>query len=323
MKNKKILISGASGFIGSHLTKRLHALGAEVTIITRYNSVIDNVRLSPIWNDIHVFEADIRNLDSLAPLKKEKFDAVFHLAAYNHVGSSFLHIQECFDSNAKGTANLLESCKDYSRFVYISSSEIYGHQAKVPFEEEFNPAPISPYSIGKYAGELYCRMRHHVDKLPITFLRPFNAFGPYQSSRAIIPELIINSLSGKEIKTTEGKQTREFNYVENLVDGFLLAAINPKAIGEIINLGSGVEIPIRELVQKIHALCHSKSELKIGSIPYRPTEIWRMSASNKKAKDILGWTPKIMFDDGLKQTIEWFKNYLITYHDPVSQLNKL
>jgi len=323
MRNKKILITGAGGFIASHLTRKLVNLGANVSIITKYKSIIDNVRINKIWDEVSVIEADIRNLDSLKQIKQLKPDIVYHFAAYNHVGNSFIHISECFDVNAKGTANIMEVCNDCSRFIYISTSEVYGHQEKVPFKEDFNPMPISPYSITKYSGELYARMKYHQRKYPVVVLRPFNNFGPYQSEAAIIPEITINCLLGREIKSTEGKQTREFNFVENMVDGFILAAKKDEAIGEIINLGSGQEISIKDLILKIHELTNSSSKLNIGSLKYRPTEIWRMFCDNTKAKKLLGWEPKISFEEGLKKTIEWYKDYINLYYRKNSNLSKL
>jgi nucleoside-diphosphate-sugar epimerase len=158
---------------------------------------------------------------------------------------------------------------------------------------------------------------------PIVCLRPFNAFGPYQSERAIIPELIIKCLRGDPIETTEGKQTREFNYVENIIDGFIAASQTESIFEGVINIGSNQEIAICDLVKKIHRLTGSKSEIRIGALEYRPTEIWRMCAENRLAAQMLGWTPKILFDEGLQLTIEWFQRYLRLFYDPSSQLNQL
>lgn len=322
MKNKKVLITGGSGFIGSHLTKRLVNLGADVSVTVKYKSIIDNVRLSPIWNDIKVIEADLRNLDSLKPIAKESYDIIFHLAAYNHVGDSFLHVNESLMSNAIATANLLESEIDFGRLVYTATSEIYGYQENVPFNEDFLPFPISPYAVGKYAGELYARMKNHENNMPIVFIRPFNTFGPYQSDRAVIPELIIKCLKNMPIETTEGKQTREFNYVDNIVDGFLAIATHKPISNEPINIGSNQEISIADLVKTIHTLCESDSDLKIGALDNRPTEIWRMSADNTKASEILGWEPNVSFEEGLKITIDWFRDFLDVFYKE-STLNKL
>jgi len=309
MKGKNVLVTGGSGFIGHHLIKRLLSEGANVTLMTRYDSLVNNIRLKDMWNDINVIEADLRNIDSLKQIRKLAPETIFHLAAYNHVGTSFTHVSEVFDVNAKGTANLLEVYDGYDCFIYTSTSEIYGLQDSVPFREDMNPYPLSPYSVTKYAGELFSRMKTQIDNHPIVVLRPFNVFGPYQSTKAVIPEIILKCLKGETIKSTEGKQTREFNFVEDIIDGFILAAKTKEATGKVINLGNGREIPIKELIQTIAKMTNSKSNLQIGALPYRPTEIWRMCAANQRAKEILGWEPKISFEDGLAKTIEWFKGH--------------
>ncbi len=321
-KNKKVLVTGASGFIASHLTRKLVNDGAEVFILTRYADIVDNVRIADIWDKVRIIEGDIRNNDALEQFKGIEFDVVFHLAAYNHVGSSFTRISESFDVNGKGTANILEAT-NFKRFVYMSTSEIYGLQKEVPFREDFNPQPLSPYGIGKYAGELYCRMKMQIDKMPIVVIRSFNNFGPYQGQRAVIPELIIKGLKGEPIELTKGEQTREFNFVTNIVEGLLLAAEKKEAIGKVINLGSGEDISIANLAKKIHELTGKKSELKIGALDYRPTEIWKMYSDSTKAKEILGWTPKVSFDEGLKMTVEWFKKFYNVYYGDKSPLTDL
>ena len=308
---KRALVTGGSGFIGSHLVHRLLREGAEVAVTVRYGNLIKNERLRDVYSKIHVIEADLRNRGALARIPDFKPQVVFHLAAYNHVGESFIQVEECFDVNGKGTANLLDFCNGAEKFIYVSTSEVYGHQKSVPFVETMNPEPISPYAITKYAGELYCRMKQRIsEQLPIVIVRPFNAFGPYQSSKAIIPELIVNCLLGRPIRTTPGEQTREFNYVGNLVDGFIKAAEYPGGIEGPINLASGEEVRIRDLVQKIAVLTESKSSVEIGSLPYRPTEIWRMFADRTRAETSLGWTPQTSLDEGLRLTVEWFKAYL-------------
>ena len=323
MKNKKVLITGGAGFIGSHLTKKMLKLGANTSVVVKYKSVIDNVRLSSVWNDIDVYEADLRNIDSLKQFKNKSFDYIFHLAAYNHVGDSFLHYSEAMFSNAIGTMNLLENAPDYNKLLYVASSEVYGYQDIVPFQESEIPFPISPYAVGKYTGELYAKMKQHQTKKKIVGVRPFNTFGPYQSDRAIIPELIIKCLRGEKIETTEGKQTREFNFVENIVDGFIKIMNHEFNTWNTMNIGSGREIAIRDLVKMIHELSNSDSELLIGSIPNRPTEIWRMSADTSRAEDIINWSPKIDFQKGLSKTIEWYREYVDIYYNKKSALNNL
>ncbi|MDD4910367.1 MAG: GDP-mannose 4,6-dehydratase [Candidatus Omnitrophica bacterium] len=322
-KNKRVLVTGGSGFIASHLCRRLVENGARLFILTKYNSIIDNIRIVNIWDKITMVEGDIRNPDSLRQIKSIRPDLIYHFAAYNHVGDSFMNISEAIDVNSKGTVNVIDAYEDYERFVYISSSEVYGFQKCVPFSEDMVPFPVSPYSVGKYSGELYVRMKSRVYKKPVVILRPFNAFGPFQSPRAVIAEIIIKCLKGEDVITTEGIQTREFNYIENLVDAFIMAGIKKEAIGETINIGTGQEMPIRLLVRKIHKLTSSRSRLCIGKISYRPTEIWRMAASNKKAKMILGWEPRISFEDGLIKTIEWYQKFNHLFFETDSPLYRL
>lgn len=311
MKQKRVLVTGGSGFIGSHLVHRLLADGAEVGVTVRYGNLMKNERLRDCWDRVKIIEADLRNRGALAGVRDFAPEVIFHLAAYNHVGQSFVQVEECFDVNAKGTANLLDTCGDVKKFVYMSTSEVYGHQASVPFIETMNPEPISPYAITKYAGELYCRMKQRIKgSTSIAIVRPFNVFGPYQSTKAVIPELIINCLLGHPIRTTKGEQTREFNYVGDIVDGLIKAAQCSKEVEGAINIAAAEEIAIKDLVLKIALLTETKSTVAIGALEYRPTEIWRMYADNTRAKELLGWQPSVSLDEGLKRTVDWFRDYL-------------
>ena len=309
-KNKKILITGGAGFIGSHLVKKLLQLKAKVTVIVKYNSIIDCPRLAEVWDKIEVLEADLRNTDSTLQLKNKKFDKVFHLAAYNHVGDSFLHVGETISSNLLSTTNLLDHGPKFEKFIHIGSSEIYGLQKKIPFNVNETPQPMSPYAIGKYSSELYSILKSRQTGKKILCIRPFNTFGPFQSEKAIIPEIIIKCLLGKDIATTPGQQTREFNYVDNIIEGLLLISLKVKSFQKPINLGSNRPIKIKSLVKKIHSLTNSKSKLKIGKKRYRPNEIWKMQAQNDFVIKKVKWKPKIKLDDGLDISIRWYKKFL-------------
>ena len=311
MNNRRVLVTGGSGFIGSHLVNRLLADGADVAVTVRYGNVMKNERLRHCWDRIKVLEADLRNRGALAEVKSFAPQTVFHLAAYNHVGQSFTQVEECFDVNAKGTANLLDTLDGVERFIYMSTSEVYGYQTEVPFIETMTPLPISPYAITKYAGELYCRMKQRMKgDGSIVILRPFNTYGPYQSAKAIIPELILSCLRGEPIVTTQGEQTREFNYVTDVVDGLVRAATTSDKLEGVTNLAAGEEVAIRDLVRKIAEITQSKSKIELGALPYRPTEIWRMFADSTRARKTLGWAPRITLDQGLRQTVDWFREYL-------------
>ena len=308
--SKKILITGGSGFIGSHLARKLVKLGHKVAITTKYKSIIDNVRIIDIWSKVKVIETDLRNLDSFNNLKKLKPDIVFHLAAYNHVGDSFLHVNETISSNLLSTTNLLDHGPKFKKFIHIGSSEIYGLQSRIPFNVDETPHPMSPYAIGKYSSELYSILKSRQTGNKIICIRPFNTFGPYQSEKAIIPEIIIKCLLGKDIVTTPGEQTREFNYVDNIIEGLLIISVKIKSFSKPINLGSNSPIKIKSLVRKIHKISNSKSKLKIGKKSYRPNEIWKMQAQNDFVLKKIKWKPKIQLDEGLDISIKWYRSFI-------------
>ena len=322
LKNKKILVTGGAGFIGSHLVKRLINEGAKVSVIVKYNSIIDCPRLVQVWDKINVIEADLRNIDSVNEMRKISFDLVFHLAAYNHVGDSFKHVLENVNSNFISTINLLNNGPKIKKLIHMGTSEIYGIQTKLPFNVKEMPNPMSPYAVTKYASELFSLLKSKSNNLNLICVRPFNTFGPFQSEKAIIPEMIIKCLQNKEIKTTGGKQTREFNYIENIIDGILFLNKKVKHTIEPINVGSNTPITIKNLVKKIHKYSKSDSKLRIGSLKYRPNEIWRMQANNKFLSS-KGWKPKINFDDGLKLTIAWYRNFDKSYLDKNSSFKNL
>ncbi|MCC7375287.1 MAG: GDP-mannose 4,6-dehydratase [Verrucomicrobiales bacterium] len=316
LKGLKVVVTGGSGFIPSHLVRRCLDDGAKVAVTVRYGNIVKNERLREVWDEVEVIEADLRNRGALDQVKQWKPNLIFHLAAYNHVGQSFTQVEECFDVNAKGTANLLDTCGPVDKFVYMSTSEVYGHQTTVPFVETMTPDPISPYAITKYSGEMYCRLKQRVaGSFPIVVVRPFNVFGPYQSSKAVIPELIINCLKGVPVRTTKGEQTREFNYVTDIVDGLVRAGLHPEPIEGPINIAAGEEVRICDLVRMIAELTATKSSVEIGALPYRPTEIWRMYADASRAHQILGWKPQVSVREGLRRTVDWFKDYLARHPD--------
>ena len=250
--SKKILVTGGSGFIGSHMVKKLLKYNYDVAITTKYNSVYENIRLYSLWDKLKVIECDLRHSNSINKIKQFSPDIILHFGAYNDVKGSFSNYNEALESNAIGTANLLENINKFDQFIYISTSEVYGYQKKNSlFHEKLLPHPISPYSIGKYTGEIYAQMHMLHLKKPIKILRPFNVFGETQSNKAVIPELIEKFIKNKTVKITKGLQTREFNYVGNTVN-LIYQAIKEKSLfNNITNISDGNEIKIRDLAKKL------------------------------------------------------------------------
>lgn len=310
--SRRVLVTGAAGFIGSHLTRRLVGLGAEVHALTDEVSSLYPPRLIDLRGKIALHEGNIADRTAMeAIVKQVKPSVIFHLAAYTHVGKSWYRVDECVQSNIQGTLNLLLALEDtgYDRFIYTGTSEIYG-DIEVPFREDAKVNPISPYAVSKYAGERFCRMYQQGLGWPIVLVRPFNAYGPAQTPDRIIPETIVRALRGQELALTTGEQTREFNYVEDIAEGYVLLAQTPEIEGELFNIGGGEEITIHDVVVNIVDLLGNPIEPKFGALEHRPNEIWRMYCDSTKARERLGWAPKHSLRDGLAKTIAWYKNEL-------------
>jgi nucleoside-diphosphate-sugar epimerase len=195
---------------------------------------------------------------------------------------------------------------EYERFVNVGSGDVYG-DAPVPFREDGPVNPVSPYAVSKYAAERFCRMFHQAYGWPIVCLRPFNVYGPWQSVDRIIPELIISALGDRDIPMTEGRQTREFMYVEEVAEVFVRTLVQPDINGEVINVSHGEEVPIRELALTVLGLMDTKATALFGALETRPNEIWRMFGDNAKARQLLDWAPRISLHEGLSRTIEWYR----------------
>ncbi len=227
--------------------------GAEVHALTSTVSSVYPVRLVDLRDRITLHGGNLNDSGAMAALVElARPEVVFHLGAYTHVGKSWARIDECIQTNVHGTVNLLQALErsDYRRFVYTSTSEVYG-DIPVPFREDAAVDPSSPYSVSKYSGERFCRMLNRGRSWPIVVVRPFNAYGPAQSPDRIIPEIIVKALRKERLAMTQGRQTREFNYVEDLVDGFVRAATVPGMEGEVFNIGGGEEVSIRDVARTI------------------------------------------------------------------------
>jgi nucleoside-diphosphate-sugar epimerase len=308
----RVLVTGASGFIGSHLTRRLLGEGAEVHALTSVVSSVYPTRLVDLRGRIALHEASLTDRGALELVAAEvKPDYVFHLGAYTHVGKSWQRVDECVQVNVQGTVNLLMALAPhgYRRLVNAGTSEIYG-DIDVPFAEDKQPHPISPYSVSKYAAEEYCRLFAESHGWPIVRVRPFNAYGPAQSPDRVIPEIITRALRGERLRMTQGRQTREFNYVEDLADGFVRAATAPDVDGELFNLGCGVDVSMRDVATTILRLMGDPVEAEFGALPDRPTEIWEMRCDPSRARDRLGYAARVSLEEGLQRTIDWYRQEL-------------
>jgi dTDP-glucose 4,6-dehydratase len=310
--DKKVLVTGAGGFIGSHLTERLVELGAKTRAFVRYNSSgswgwLDQ---SPLKNDFEVVLGDIRDQDTVTEASNG-VDIVFHLAALIAIPYSYQAPRSYVHTNVEGTLNVLQAARQAGseRVVHTSTSEVYGTARTVPIDEHHPLQGQSPYSASKIGADKIAESFHLSFGLPVVTVRPFNTFGPRQSARAVIPTIITQALNGSEIRLGNLEPTRDLNFIADTVSGFIKAAEAPKAIGETINLGTGREISIRDLAALILKLMNRDIPVAVEEVRLRPenSEVDRLCADTRKGQSILGWTPKYSLEEGLSTTIEWIR----------------
>jgi NAD dependent epimerase/dehydratase len=326
-KKKSVLVTGAGGFIGSHLTDRLSSLGADVTAFVRYNSRNDRGMLEHIdektKNHITVVPGDLKDFNAIRDSMKDQ-DIVFHLGSLIAIPYSYVHSRETVETNVLGALNVLMAMKEtgVEKLVHTSTSEVYGTAQYVPIDEKHPINPQSPYAASKASADSLAMSFHHSYDLPISIIRPFNTFGPRQSARAIIPTIITQALTQKEVKLGSLTPTRDFTYVSDTVEGFIKIAECKKSIGEVINIGSDQEISIGELADKIISVMNKKIKIKQEKQRIRPinSEVERLRTSNEKAKKLLNWKPMVALDNGLKQTIEWISDNLSLYKQNIYNL---
>lgn len=323
-KEKQVLVTGAGGFLGSHLVEKLVKLGAKVRCFVRYNSRNHQgciELLAPeIKGKIEVIFGDLRDQEAIARAM-EDIDIVFHLGAVISIPYSYLHPREVTETNIMGTLNILAAAKDkkVEKIVHTSTSEVYGTAQHVPIDENHPQQAQSPYSASKIGADVIAQSFHRSFDLPIAVIRPFNTYGPRQSARAVIPTIITQVLTQKKIFLGAMHPTRDFTYVEDTIDGFIKIAESDKSVGEIINVGSDFEISIGDLCDKIVTLMGRDVEVVFDASRVRPpeSEVERLIADNSKAKRLLGWEPKIPFDEGLKKTIDWISEFITLYKPTV------
>lgn len=314
MRNQKILITGADGFIGSHLTEALVNKGYDVRAFVYYNSFNSYGWLDSIpaetKSKIEFFAGDIRDPNGVREAMKG-VDIVFHLAALIAIPFSYHSPDSYIDTNVKGTLNIIQAARDnqVSRVLVTSTSEVYGTAQFVPITEMHPKQPQSPYSASKIGADAIADSFFRSFDLPITIVRPFNTFGPRQSARAVIPTIISQLLNGaEEIKLGDITPTRDLLFVKDTVNGFLKIAECDKLIGHEVNIATQSEITVGELAQLLISQINPNAKIVSDSIRLRPekSEVFRLFGSNDKLKSFTDWKQNYSLEEGLAETVEWF-----------------
>jgi len=317
---KQVLITGAGGFIGSHLVEHLVGLGAQVRAFARYNSRHDIGLLSllapEVLKQVEVILGDLRDADAVNQAT-EGTEVVFHLGALISIPYSYLHPREVTETNILATLNILLAARQHKvgKIVHTSTSEVYGTAQYVPIDEKHPLQGQSPYSASKIGADKMAEAFYRTYDLPVAIIRPFNTYGPRQSARAVIPTIITQALTLDEVRLGDLRPTRDFTYVEDIVEAFLKVAESARAVGEEINVGSGQEVSIGELAQRIFSLMGKEARIITDPQRLRPSksEVQRLCADNRKAAELINWRPTTPLDEGLKKTIEWISQNMERY----------
>jgi NAD dependent epimerase/dehydratase len=312
--NKTVLVTGAGGFIGSQLVERLLDQGASVCAFVRYNSRNDLGFLTDLRGSnerLTIVSGDIRDLDTVRKIAVD-MDTIFHLAALVGIPYSYQHVHQVIEVNTIGTLNVLTAARENraKRVVHTSTSEVYGTARTIPIDESHPRQPQSPYSASKIAADAIALSYHRSFDVPVAICRPFNTYGPRQSDRAIIPALIAQALHKDEIVVGSLTPTRDFTYVADTVEGLMKVAEADACIGEEINLGTGHEISIGDLLKKITSLVGRDVKVTQSAERMRPatSEVQRLCSNNAKARALAGWSPSVSLDEGLSSTLKWIAN---------------
>jgi len=318
--NKKVLITGAGGFIGSHLVEALVQRQARVRAMVHYNSRgdIGLLRYVPthILSQVEIVGADLRDAYSVRTAVND-CSIVFHLGALISIPYSYVHPGEVVETNVLGTMNVLLACRDLriDRLIHTSTSEVYGTACYVPIDEKHPLQAQSPYSGAKIAADKLVESFHKTFGLNSVTVRPFNTYGPRQSARAVIPTIITQALARKTILLGNLDTIRDFTFIDDTVNGFLLAAEAEKIVGKTLNLGTGTEIKIGAIAQKIIELTNSDARVEIDQARLRPkdSEVMRLISDHAAMTEFTGWNPRVPLDEGLTRTIEWISRHLANY----------
>jgi dTDP-glucose 4,6-dehydratase len=319
----KVLVTGAGGFIGSHLAERLVREGATVRAFVHYNALGSRGWLdeSDLQGDMEIVGGDVTDPDSVRAAMQD-VEVVFHLAALIAIPYSYRAPASYLRTNVQGTLNVLQAARELGtpRVVHTSTSEVYGTARYVPIDEQHPLQGQSPYSASKIGADKMAEAFHCSFGVPVAIVRPFNTFGPRQSARAVIPTIILQCLAGRKVvRLGSLAPKRDMNYVSNTVDGFLAAAASEQAVGKTVNLGCGREIAIGELAGLIAGLCGAEITIESDQQRLRPdtSEVDRLLADHSLARRLLAWEPKVGLEEGLRQTIDWMREHPRKYRPDV------
>lgn len=318
--NRKVLVTGAGGFVASHLVERLVAEGAQVRAFVRYNSRNDVGMLRLIAPDVfstlEIVHGDLRDVEAVRAAVRG-LDTVFHLGALIAIPYSYVHPREVIDTNVMGTVNVLMAARDFDvrRVVHTSTSEVYGTARYTPIDEAHPLQGQSPYSASKIGADKIAESFYRSFEVPVVTLRPFNTYGPRQSTRAVIPTIITQALTRQEVKLGSLDPCRDFTFVGDTANGFIRVAEADNVLGEEINLGNDNTIRIGDLAEKIFGILGKAPKVVTDAQRIRPgkSEVMRLWASNQKAKEMIGWEPHVSLDEGLRLTIDWISTHLDLY----------
>jgi nucleoside-diphosphate-sugar epimerase len=307
IRGKRILVTGGTGFLGQHLLERLSKLETHIFALSRPSSNLEKISHIP---GVEITEAELSQASQVTKVAQyARPQIIFHLAAYG-VNPKCIDVKKIVRTNIQGLENLLDSLNDipFERFVNTGTCFEFGNQ-KEPLSESAPLSPLNAYAASKMMAWHLCHAHFQNPKKPVVTLRPFTFYGPHERFDRLVPSTILSILKDEEIRITSGTQTRDYTYVEDMVEAFLLASVKKQAIGQTFNIGSGQDYTVQDIVHRIRALMESEVPIQAGAIESRAHEAWRLCSNPTKIQALLGWQPRIAFDEGLMKTIDWIKKH--------------
>ena len=319
---KTVLVTGGEGFIGSHLVEELVHQGADVRVLALYDPFgrYGWLGSSDVAGEVEILPGDVRDAERVHGVVEGR-DVVFHLAALIGIPYSYVAPESYVQVNVQGTVNVATACRrhEVARLVHTSTSETYGTARVAPISEDHPMQPQSPYSASKIGGDMMALSFFHAFDLPVAVARPFNTYGPRQSTRAVIPTILTQLHRGAtEIELGAVSPTRDFNYVDDTVSGFLAIATCDAAVGQVLNIGSGREISVGDLVQLLIEITGSSATIVTDEARLRPpgSEVERLLCDATRLRELTGWEPKVSLEDGLRRTSDWVRDNLDAVDTP-------